>query len=263
MNPATGKCILVVTLVAASVPSLARAGCGGKRRVARPAAASSSFQSAVQPTAYYPAQAAAHSVRQPALSHHRYKPLPTQRMAPVTQSQVVLTQPIQSSVRPAQAAIANSVAAPSTRRPKTQSNRRESKPVVTRSESETINSSEASALSMLASLIEQAPESPSDRPSVRLTAARRPEPHVGEWKTTLPNHVLIHLTLEPAGEFSWTVDNQGRTIELHGRYRLRNERLTLVREGDQQEIAGRFVKTDFGFEFVLDEDAQRLRFERR
>ena len=261
MNPATGKCILVVTLVAASVPSVANAGCGGKSRVARPAAGSSWSR----PATVFPTQSTLHSAAQPAPGYHRYHPLPTQR-ARMPQSPVVITQPIQSatqsSVSP-QAAIPSSVPATSTKRPKTQLSRRESTAAITREASEATNASDASALSTLASLIEQAPESPSDHPSVRLAAVRRPESHVGEWKTTVLNQVLIQLTLEPTGEFAWIVNNQGRTIELHGRYRLRNERLSLVRDGDQQEIAGRFVKTEFGFEFVLDDDAQRLRFERR
>lgn len=121
---------------------------------------------------------------------------------------------------------------------------------------------DSSTLSTLASLIEEAPDSPSDLTSVRLTASQS-ESHVGTWETTLPNQTRILLTLKPAGDFSWRVLNQDRVLTFDGRYQLRKERLSLVREGDEQEIAGRFLQTDRGFDFVLDDEAQRLRFERR
>lgn len=126
------------------------------------------------------------------------------------------------------------------------------------------DSAESSALAALASLDDAtSPSSPSDIPTFQAAAASRPSPHLGVWRTLLPNRVMIILSLEEAGTFSWRVHNEGRITEFDGRYEIEAGRLSLIRARDGQQMNGRWIKTTRGFEFQLEGEDTVLGFERQ
>jgi hypothetical protein len=119
---------------------------------------------------------------------------------------------------------------------------------------------EASALRLLASITQ--PESSdtnsaSDSPQIpqfgpaKSTASSEPE-HVGTWKVTLPGNQAVQLELSQDGSFIWTATKNGKSSRFQGQYRLEDNRLTLVRSTDLQQMAGSWTGSGNGFTFKLD-----------
>jgi hypothetical protein len=122
------------------------------------------------------------------------------------------------------------------------------------------SNAEASALQLLASMSQ--PESSdttsaTDSPQIpqfgpaKATASSKAD-HVGTWKVTLPGNQAVQLALNEDGSFSWTATKNGKSSRFQGQYRLEDNRLTLVRSADLQQMAGTWTNRKDGFTFKLD-----------
>ena len=76
--------------------------------------------------------------------------------------------------------------------------------------------------------------------------------HVGSWTVTLPGNQSVALELNQDGRFSWTATKDGKSSSFEGQYRLENDRLTLVRSSDLQQMSGSWTGQDTNFTFKLD-----------
>jgi hypothetical protein len=120
----------------------------------------------------------------------------------------------------------------------------------------TTDSSEASALQMLASL------STNNEPTAGQNVTQIPEftaatsatttPHVGTWKVNLPGNQSVELVLDDNNGFRWTATKDGKSNSFQGQFRLENNRLTLVRSNDLQQMTGSWTGQGGNFTFKLD-----------
>lgn len=79
------------------------------------------------------------------------------------------------------------------------------------------------------------------------------QPHVGQWKASLPNDASVRLELKPGGAFRWVAKSRGKVSTFEGDYTVTDGRLTLVRSGDRQELEGAWRATSRGgYTFCLD-----------
>ena len=120
------------------------------------------------------------------------------------------------------------------------------------------DSSEASALQMLASLSSSQPAAadqntttqiPQFTPAASTSAAT---PHVGTWKVNLPGNQSVELVLDESNGFRWTATRDGKSNSFQGQFRLENGRLTLVRSNDLQQMTGSWTGQGEKFTFKLD-----------
>lgn len=125
--------------------------------------------------------------------------------------------------------------------------------------------SEASALQMLASLsgnagsTQSAPVTQSSIPEfgqlASATQATADTPaHVGTWSVSLPGDQSVSLTLNDDNTFTWSATKGGSTKSFNGQYRLSNNRLSLVRASDLQQMQGDWTSSANGFVFKVDGD---------
>ena len=121
-------------------------------------------------------------------------------------------------------------------------------------------SAEASALQMLASITTTADTNTERTGAVNESqipefapAANGTEPtYVGTWSVSLPGNQAVQLALNADGSFRWTATKNGKSSQFEGQYRLENDRLTLVRSNDLQQMAGSWTTSGQGFSFKLD-----------
>lgn len=76
--------------------------------------------------------------------------------------------------------------------------------------------------------------------------------YVGTWRVTLPGDQSVELALNADGGFTWTATKNGNSSNFQGQYRFDNDRLTLVRSNDLQQMAGSWTVNGEGFTFKLD-----------
>lgn len=76
--------------------------------------------------------------------------------------------------------------------------------------------------------------------------------HVGIWKVTLPGNQAVELNLADNGTFNWTATKNGKSSSFDGQFRMENDRLTLVRSSDLQQMAGSWTADGENFTFKLD-----------
>jgi len=132
-------------------------------------------------------------------------------------------------------------------------------PAATQGQSNATNA-EASALQLLASIMttdstptdttaaSNTPQIPEFAPS---SASSEPA-HVGTWNVNLPGNQAVQLVLNADGSFTWTATKNGNSSNFKGQYRLENDRLTLVRSTDLNQMAGSWTVAGEGFTFKLD-----------
>jgi hypothetical protein len=119
----------------------------------------------------------------------------------------------------------------------------------------TPQSNEASALQLLASIAGEEESTSSATTSIpEFTPASTPtaSPHTGSWKVSLPGNQQVELALNANGSFRWTATRDGKSTSFEGQYRLESGRLTLVRSGDLQQMAGTWTGQGSNFTFKLD-----------
>ncbi|EMI54562.1 hypothetical protein [Rhodopirellula sallentina] len=125
--------------------------------------------------------------------------------------------------------------------------------------------SEASALQMLASLSGNANSNAGNsavsssipefgRAASDTTAAATPAPHVGTWTVSLPGDQSVSLILNDDSTFTWSATKGGSTKSFNGEYRLDNDRLSLKRASDLQQMQGSWTASANGFVFKVDGD---------
>ena len=117
------------------------------------------------------------------------------------------------------------------------------------------SSSELTALQMLASITVD--EVMSDAVAVQIpefTALASPSisDHVGTWTVSLPGNQSLTLVLNDDNTFAWTAVKEGTSSSFEGQYRLENERLTLVRSNDLQQMSGSWKGEGSHFTFKLE-----------
>ena len=76
--------------------------------------------------------------------------------------------------------------------------------------------------------------------------------HVGTWLAVLPGSQSVKLQLKVDSSFVWTATKQGKSNEFTGQYRISNDRLTLVRSSDLQQMNGTWTANSSGFDYKLD-----------
>lgn len=81
---------------------------------------------------------------------------------------------------------------------------------------------------------------------------------VGTWNATLPGENQVQLTLNADSSFRWTANSKGKVSTFEGRFTLTDGQLTLVRSGDQQQLAGAWAAEGTGFRFKLGNDSGLL-----
>ena len=121
-------------------------------------------------------------------------------------------------------------------------------------------SAEASALQLLASISSAASvntqaenaSSVAQIPEFAPAADATAPSHVGTWSVNLPGSQAVELVLNSDGSFRWTATKNGSASNFDGQYRLENDRLTLVRSNDLQQMAGSWTANEQGFSFKLD-----------
>ncbi len=118
-------------------------------------------------------------------------------------------------------------------------------------------SAESSALQMLQSLGTQpakttATASSATIPQFSAAPKSTDQAHVGTWKVSLPNNQSVELLLQADGKFVWTAVSKGNRKTFDGQYRLSNDRLTLVRSNDLQQMGGNWTGSENQFTFKLD-----------
>ena len=180
--------------------------------------------------------------------------------APVQQTQAAVAPSAPQSIAADRSAQNSPVAgstAPS-RSLKTNGNSAAQSAVASVNESASPKNTEQSALEMLASIAATSasplenPPSPSDQPQSASATISQPD-HIGTWSATLPNSATIRLQLGSDGSFSWTATHNGKTSTFAGDYRVEQDRLSLVRDGDRQQLNGQWVgDMRSGYKFRLD-----------
>ena len=271
MKRSTFKTIAMVTsLTALTSQSLAVAACGGgggyrggfsggySQPAVSYAPASTGYpQPSLAPSRHaYPSSASAPSqfsnVQHPVLSV-----APAQRPS---RTQTASAQQTSPSITANQSVPNQLTAQPSepSEPPQTSGNSSQTSTPPAQTESESPKSPEVSALQMLASITtasaasSENPTSPSDEPQFASATISEPE-HVGNWTATLPNQATIQLQLDADGKFSWSATRNGKTSTFAGDYRVDSGRLTLVRDGDRQQLKGAWIgDLQSGFKFKLD-----------
>ena len=279
------KLVLATATVACLVATTQSASaCGGRGGISavRAPIRSASYGGGYQGTIGYsaPARQVYHSqprYQQPS----NYYPTPSypqastysqpvcQTQAPIQNSRIINSQPVIGSparptIQSAQPVVSNRVAAtsvgpqPARSAPANTIAPTNSGPQSVRQPA-TSTTTEVSALQMLQSL--------SANPAPQATPAAQPQAtipqfteakstinnaFVGSWKVNLSNDQVVQLDLGADGKFTWTATNKGSRKSFAGQYRLENDRLTLVRSNDLQQMNGSWKSNGQGFVFKLD-----------
>ncbi|MCM2373261.1 hypothetical protein [Aporhodopirellula aestuarii] len=124
---------------------------------------------------------------------------------------------------------------------------------------------EASALQMLASLSgggaptrQSASASSASIPEfgtvASATQASPTAPHIGTWTVSLPGDQSVSLILNEDNSFTWSATKGGSTKSFNGQYRLSENKLSLVRASDLQQMQGSWTASANGFIFKVDGD---------
>ncbi|MCO8123676.1 hypothetical protein NHH03_18165 [Stieleria sp. TO1_6] len=251
------KILVAVAVTAVSAQSaLPVAACDGRgSRIARPAGSgrhpASIYRRPAPAPVYHQARYAQPTYTQPTYTQPSYRVVPQStpiaataaRPAPSPQP---VAQSVPSRTAPAQSNVANT---PSQGQPTSTKTAAAAIPAEPTSSSD----AESSALAALASLVTQTDNSDADVvPSFAPAASQNNLAHVGSWMASLPSKVTIELQLNDSGSFTWVVNNNGKTTEFSGQYRITDGRLTLVRSNDLQQMAGQWTAGENGFTFKLD-----------
>ena len=255
MNHSLRKLVTAATLLGASFVGIeAEAACGGRGRVSRPSYAPRAITT---PVNFY---------RGPHVpSPVSVMPIATTSIATsnIASSTIVASNVVTSNVVASKPEVVSAPQA-SVLTPSRRENRPAVRATIPVAGPKAKDSAESSALAALASLDDAtSPSSPSDIPTFQAAAASRVAPHLGVWRTLLPNRVMIVLSLDEAGTFSWRVHNEGRVTEFDGRYEIEAGRLSLIRARDDEQMNGRWLETARGFEFHLDGEDTILGFSRQ